>query len=172
MGHPTSAISVFATCDQVGKAVKKVQSCGMDMHSLSIVGKGHGSDDRPAGFYSSGSRIKVWGPSGAFWGGIWGMLFGAAFFWVPGFGPLLVAGPFVNSLLGALEGVALVGNIGALNAALGSIGVPKSDASDYEMDLQMDKILLIANGASVQVDLIYKLLKNFNSAGAAAYDTV
>jgi hypothetical protein len=30
---------------------------------------------------------------GAFWGGLWGLLFGAAFFAIPGIGPVVIAGP-------------------------------------------------------------------------------
>ena len=182
MNTATSVISVFANRDQAGKAVRKVQSAGMDMNTISILAKGCHNDHQPVGFYTAGDRIKAWGGCGAFWGGLWGMLFGAAFFWVPGFGPLLVAGPFVNTLLGALEGVALVGGNrvrgegigtnGALSAALASIGVQKGGASEYEFDLNKDKYLLIASGAPAQVELIRKILEDVNAPGTAAYAVV
>jgi len=37
--------------------------------------------------------MMYWGKMGAFWGGFWGLLFGSAFFAIPGVGPVLVAGP-------------------------------------------------------------------------------
>ena len=172
MSPATSVISVFASPDQAEKALKKVQSAGVDMDSLSIIGKGYHTDRHPVGFYTSGDRIKAWGGNGAFWGGLWAKLFGAAFFWVPGFGPLLVAGPFVNILLGALEGASLVGSIGALGAALASIGVPKESAIEYEAQLKSDRFLLIANGAPAQVELTRKSLENFNAAGYSVYDSI
>ena len=43
-----------------------------------------------------------------FWGGIWALLLGSAFFWVPGLGPLLVAGPLVAWIVGALETAAVI----------------------------------------------------------------
>ena len=43
-----------------------------------------------------GDRMKYWGKLGTFWGGLWGLLFGAAFFAIPGIGPVLVAGPLVS----------------------------------------------------------------------------
>jgi hypothetical protein len=98
------------------------------------------------------------------------MLFGAAFFWVPGFGPLLVAGPFLNILLGALEGAALVGGIGALGAALTSIGVPKNSIIRYETDLKADKYLLIANGAPSQVEQVRQIMQQLNANDSAVYD--
>ena len=63
------------------------------------------------GYYNTGDRMKHWGKLGAFWGGIWGMLFGAAFFAIPGLGPILVAGPLVAWIVGALEGAVVVRRI-------------------------------------------------------------
>jgi hypothetical protein len=42
-----------------------------------------------------------WGKTGAFWGGFWGLLFGSAFFAIPGIGPVLVAEPLVARIVGA-----------------------------------------------------------------------
>ena len=171
--HPANCvISVFNTPEQTESALRKVQSAGVDMNTLSILGKGHHSEQYPVGFYTTANRIKAWGGSGAFWGGIWGRLFGAAFFWVPGFGPLLVAGPFVNSLLGALEGTALVGGIGALGAALASIGVPKNGVVRYETELKADKYLLIANGAPLQVERTQQIVEQINATDVHVYSPV
>jgi hypothetical protein len=48
-------------------------------------------------------------------------LFGAAFFAIPGIGPVLVAGPLVAWIVGALEGAVVVGGLSALGAGLYSI---------------------------------------------------
>ena len=55
--------------------------------------------------------MKYWGKLGAFWGGFWGMLFGSAFFWLPGIGTVLVAGPLVAWIVGALESTAVMGGL-------------------------------------------------------------
>ena len=70
--------------------------------------------------------MKYWGSLGAFWGGLWGLLVGAAFFWVPGVGPLLVAGPVAAWIIGDLEGGVVVGGLSVLGAALYSAGIPKA----------------------------------------------
>lgn len=170
MDTATSIISVFDTRDQAEDAVRKVQIAGVDMRTLSIIGKGYHTEQHPIGFYTTSDRIKTWGGTGAFWGSVWGMLFGAAFFLVPGFGPLLVAGPFSNILLGALEGAALVGGIGALGAALTSIGVPKNSIIRYETDLKADKYLLIANGAPNQVEQVRQIIQQLNVNNSAIYN--
>ena len=87
------------------------------MKKLSIVGKDYHTEEHVVGYYTTGDRMMYWGKLGAFWGGFWGLLFGSAFFWVPGIGPLLVAGPLVMWIVGALEEAAVVGGLSALGAA-------------------------------------------------------
>ena len=65
--------------------------------------------------------MKGWGKTGAFWGGLWGMLFGSALFVIPGVGPLFAAGPLVAWIVGALEGAAVIGGMSALGAGLYSV---------------------------------------------------
>jgi uncharacterized membrane protein len=91
--------------------VPELQRAGLDMKKMSIVGKDYHTDERVVGYYNAGDRMKYWGEQGAFWGGIWGMLFGAAFFAIPGIGPISVAGPLVAWIVGALEGAVVVGGI-------------------------------------------------------------
>jgi hypothetical protein len=95
--------------------------------------------------------MKYWGKMGAFWGGIWGMLFGFAFFAIPGIGPILVAGPLVAWIVGALEGAVVVGGLSALGAGLFSIGIPKDSVVKYEAALKSDKFLLLAHGTADEV---------------------
>jgi hypothetical protein len=90
--------------------------------------------------------MKYWGKTGAFWGGIWGLLFGSAFFFVPGVGPLLIGGPLVTWILGALEGAVLVGGLSAIGAGLYSLGIPKDSVLQYETAVKTGKYVLIAHG--------------------------
>ena len=71
------------------------------MKKLSIVGKDYHTEEHVVGYYTTGNRMLYWGKIGAFWGGFWGLLFGAGFFWVPGIGQLLAAGPIVAWIVGA-----------------------------------------------------------------------
>jgi uncharacterized membrane protein len=95
--------------------------------------------------------MMYWGKLGAFWGGLWGMLFGSAFFLVPGVGPLVVAGPLVMWIVGSLESAAVVGGFSALGAALASIGIPKNSILQYEASLKAGKFLLILHATHDEV---------------------
>jgi len=96
-------VAVFATHEEAEQAVKNLQKTGFDMRDLSVVAKNPHAEEHVVGFYNTGDRMKAWGASGAFWGAIWSLLFGTAFFAIPGIGPLLVAGPLVAAMVGALE---------------------------------------------------------------------
>ncbi len=95
--------------------------------------------------------MKYWGKTGAFWGGFWGLLFGSAFFAIPGIGPVLAAGPVVAWIVGALEGAALVGGVSAIGAGLYGMGIPKDSIVQYELALKTDKFLLLVHGAVSEV---------------------
>ena len=151
MSKVNSVVAVYRTHTEADQAVKELQRGGVDLHKLSIVGKGYHTDEKVVGYYNTGDRMKYWGKMGAFWGGFWGLLFGSAFFMIPGIGPILVAGPLVAWIVGALEGAVVVGGLSALGAGLYSIGIPKDSIVKYETALKTDQFLLIAHGTAAEV---------------------
>ena len=84
MSDNNIVVAVYDLHTQAEQAVKELQSSGFDMKKLSIVAKNPHAEEHVVGFYNTGDRMKHWGGIGAFWGGLWGMLFGAAFFVIPG----------------------------------------------------------------------------------------
>ena len=116
------------------------------------------------GYYNAGDRMKRWGKTGAFWGGFWGLLFGSAFFAIPGVGPILVAGPLVAWIVGALEGAVVVGGLSAAGAGLYSIGIPKNSVVEYETAVKSDKFVLIVHGTATEVSKAKEVLAATNSA--------
>jgi hypothetical protein len=121
------------------------------MKNLSIVGKEYHTEEHVVGYYNAGDRMKYWGGTGAFWGGFWGLLFGSAFFWVPGIGPLLMAGPIVASVVATLEGAVAMGGLSVLGAGLYSLGIPKDTVLQYETAIKSNKFLVIAHGTASEL---------------------
>jgi hypothetical protein len=152
MSAMNSVVAVYASHTQAEAAIKELQEAGVDMKSLSIAGKDTHTDEHVVGYYNAGDRMKYWGKLGAFWGGFWGLLFGSAMFAIPGLGPILVAGPLVAWVVGALEGAALVGGVSAVGAGLFSIGIPKDSVIQYDTALETDKYLLVVHGTPEDVD--------------------
>jgi uncharacterized membrane protein len=151
MSDSNSVVAIYNTHFEAEAAVRELQQDGFNMKSLSIVGKDYHTDENVVGYYNSGDRMMYWGKQGAFWGGVWGLLFGSAFFWIPAIGPLLVAGPLVAWIVAALEGAAVVGGLSALGAGLFSIGIPKDSIIQYETALRANKFLVVAHGTSDEV---------------------
>jgi hypothetical protein len=146
-----SVIALFDRHTDAEEAIKQLQQTGFDMKELSIIGKGYHTEENVVGYYTAGDRMKYWGKNGAFWGGIWGLLFGSAFFVIPGIGPLIAAGPIVALIIGALEGAAVVGGVSAIGAGLYSIGIPKKSVLQYESSLKAGTFLLVVHGTPEEV---------------------
>jgi uncharacterized membrane protein len=162
MSNKNSVVAIFDTHNQAEDAIRELQKNGVDMKELSIVGKDCHTEENVVGYYTTGDRMAYWGKLGAFWGGFWGLLFGSAFFWVPGVGQILVGGPLVMWIVGALEEAALVGGVSALGAGLFSIGIPKNSIVKYETAVKNGKLLLVVHGTADEVELARNLL---NQAG-------
>jgi hypothetical protein len=166
----TSVVGVFDTHGKAEDAVKALEHSGLSMKKLSIVGKDYHTEEHVVGYYNTGDRMACWGKLGAFWGGLWGMLFGAAFFWIPGIGPVLVGGPLVSAIVGALEGAAMVGGLSAVGAGLYSLGIPKNSVLRYETALRTDKFLLVVHGTATEVAMAREIMDQ-NKATETAIHT-
>jgi uncharacterized membrane protein len=164
MSEHNAVVGIFISHTEAETSIKELQKAGFDMKKLSIVGKDYHTEEHVVGYYNAGDRMKVWGQRGAFWGGFWGLLFGSALFVIPGLGSLVVFGPLVGWIVGALEGAVVVGGLSALGAALYSIGIPQDSIMQYESALKSDKFLVLAHGTVGQVDQARSIL---NVAGAA-----
>lgn len=113
--------------------------------------------------------MRFWGGRGAFWGSIWGMLFGGAFFLIPAIGPIVVMGPLAVWLVGALEGAALGGATGALAAALTSVGIPKDSVVKYDAEVKAGKFLVLANGTPEMLERARVVLGTVDPSFLAAH---
>jgi len=150
----STGVAVFKNHDEAEAAVKGLQQTGFDLKQFSLVGQDFHSENHVVGYYNTGDRMKAWGKLGAFWGGLWGLLFGAAFFFIPGIGPVVIAGPLVTSFVAALEGAVFFGGLSALGAALFSVGIPRNSVLRYETQLKSGSFLLVAQGTDEELQRI------------------
>jgi uncharacterized membrane protein len=162
MARNNAVVAIYKSHIEAEAAVKELQQSGFDMKKLSIVGRDYHTDENVVGYYNAGDRMKYWGKTGAFWGGIWGLLFGSAFFFVPGVGPLVMAGPIVGWIVGALEGAVVVGGLSAIGAGLYSLGIPNDSILRYETALTTGKFVLIAHGSAEETAHARKIISETN----------
>jgi hypothetical protein len=140
------AVGLFSNHQDAESAVKELQKSGFDMKKLSVVGKDYHTEENVVGYYNTGDRMATWGKLGLFWGWIWGILFGSAFFIIPGIGAVMVGGP------------------------LASIGIPKDSVLRYETALKADKFMLIVHGTVQEVEKAKNILMQNNADEAAVHE--
>ncbi len=165
MFEKDAVVSVYETHQEAENTVKELQKSGFDMKKLSVIGRDYHTEENVVGYYNAGDRMKYWGKMGAFWGGFWALLFGSAFFWVPGVGQVLVAGPLVAAIVAALEQAAIVGGVSAIGAGLFSLGIPKDSIIKYETALKANKFVVIAHGTTAEVNKAKSIMQG-EPAGA------
>lgn len=159
-----SVIGVYQTMSEVEEAVRMLDKGGFPIKQVSFVAQDMQSETEVHGYVTTGDVAKAGARTAAWVGGIFGLLVGAAFIWVPGFGPLLVAGSFASMLLGSMEGVMAGAAGGGLLGALVGWGVSKQHILKYEEHLKGGKYLLIAHGSTDEVTRAHNILQSTRAA--------
>ena len=162
MSKKNAAVAVYNVHTEAEHAIKELQKTGIDMKKLSIIGKDYHAEENVVGYYNAGDRMKFWGKLGAFWGGLWGLLFGSALFFIPGVGHVVALGPVGGMIVGALENAVIVGGLSALGAGLYSIGIPKDSVIKYETAVKADKFLVLVHGTEDDVKKAKEILDTTN----------
>jgi hypothetical protein len=163
VSDPRAVIAVYDSHSEAEAAVKELRGICFDMKRLSAVGKDYFPDKQMLDSRNTGDRMKDWGKTGALWSGWWGLLFGAAFFSVPGLGPLIIAGP-LSVKVAAFENAALLGGLSVLGAGLYSLGIPENSALRCETAVEADKYLLVAQGSEPEIARAKQILNVTNPA--------
>ncbi|MHB8893112.1 MAG: general stress protein [Candidatus Limnocylindrales bacterium] len=169
MASDGSAVGVYAALDQAEAAVRRLDEHGFAIGNVSIVARDLTSEREIRGFISTGDVAKRGAGVGGWMGGIFGLLVGAALIWVPGFGPLLVAGPLAAIILGGMEGAAVGAAGGGLLGALVGLGVSREHILKYEDHLRGGRYLVIAHGSPADVSTAEEILRKGQHLALESY---
>jgi len=164
-------IAVYPDHPSAEQAVRRLLEAGFSMKDVSIVGRDFQVTEEPIGFVSAKDFAAAGAGTGAWVGGLFGLLLGAAFLVLPGVGPVIVAGPLSAALLGGLEGALAGAALGALSGALVGLGVPKNEALKYEAKVKAGKFLVLARGAPEQIERARALLSTGRQEEVEVYET-
>ena len=160
MAENNAVVRVYGPHAEAEAIIKELQRSGFDMNKLSIVGKDYYSEARIIGSHNSCDRMEDWEKLGAFWGGLWSLLFRSGFFFIPDIGPIIVFGPLVSWIVRGLEDAEMVGGLSALGAGLYSIGISKNSNKEYERALNCDKRIVIAHCTLNDVIEVSSIFRN------------
>jgi hypothetical protein len=159
-------IGVFDDFDAAQGAVERLAAAGFPIDRISIIGKDLQSETRISGYVTLGDIAGPSAATGAWVGGLFGLLAGSAFLFIPGAGPLIVLGPLAGAAIGAGQG-ALVG--GAVGAVLGHF-VARKHLPKYEDLVQAGKYLLVVHGTEEEVARAQTLLTEAGSTDIRRHD--
>ena len=151
MGNESSVVGIYAHIDQAEEAVQKLGQGGFPIQHVSIIAKDLGTEKKIHGFITPCDVAKSSARTGAWVGGIFGLLLGAAVVWIPGLGPLVVAGSLTSALLGGLEGAVAGAAFSGVLGWLSSLGISKQHILKYEESVKEGKSLVVAHGSVDEV---------------------
>ena len=126
MSTQNNCIAIFNSHQEAEQAIINLEHANFDMKKLAIVSKDYQKEENVRGYYNTFERSKSWGKRGAFWGGLWGVLFSPAFMCIPVAGSVTAGGLLLSTFASGLSTAVFTGGLTGLGAALYSIGIPKT----------------------------------------------
>lgn len=160
MSEQSSVVGVYANLAAAEGAVKKLDEGKFPIQQISVVAKDIHDEKKVHGYVTACDVSKAGAKTGAWMGGLFGALVGAAFIWVPGVGPAIVAGSLATALLGGVEGALAGSAMGGILSGLAAWGISKQQILKYEETVKAGSYLLVAHGSPEEVVLAQKLLQD------------
>ncbi len=175
-------VALYDDPNKAADALERVMKKDYPMDRVSLLGPASSSGDDPIGVYydTVGKKMKGWGGLGALWGGLWGLLTGAAgVFLLPGAGAVMAAGPVAEALVGASAGAGLGGGIMAgagatshIGVAIHRMGVPEEKLEEIQQRIANGEHLLMLITATHEVEAWRGLLDEDSADSVAVYPYV
>jgi hypothetical protein len=133
MAEQNAVVAICNTHTETEATIKELKQAAFNVKKLSIVGKDYHTDRHVVGYYNTCDCMKYWGTA------------------IPGIGPVLIAGPLIGWVFGALEETVVTGGITAIGAALNNLGIPKDSVLNYETALISGRFILLVHGTAEEV---------------------
>ena len=172
MAAESSVVGVYTHLDVAEDAVRKLGEGGFPIQHVSIIAKDLGTEKKIHGFITPCDVAKSSARTGAWVGGIFGVLLGAAVVWIPGLGPLVVAGSLTSALAGGLEGAVAGAALSGVLGWLSAIGISKQHILKYEESVKAGRCLVIAHGSADLVQKAKQVLEGTKPAELTVHDQV
>lgn len=155
MGERNAVVAICNTHTEAEAAIKELKQAAFNVKKLSIVGKDYHTDKHVVGYYNTGDdHMKYWGTA------------------VRGIGPVLIAGPLLGWVIGALEETVVAGELTAIGAALNNLGIPKDRVLNYETALRSSKFILMAHGTVEEVAHAQRIIQTKRARSIDAHAIV
>ncbi|ABO49032.1 conserved hypothetical protein [Desulforamulus reducens MI-1] len=142
----------FSSQGQAERAISELRRIGFDKE-ISMVAKGEekGQEGPMTTNFTGGDGVADGAVSGATIGGLAGLALGAGALAIPGFGPLIAAGPIAAMLSGAATG--------GVAGGLADYGIPAAKGEEFENRIREGKMLVTVKSADDKAERAAQALK-------------
>jgi hypothetical protein len=151
-------IGAFDSHEQAELVVRRLIDAGIPAERISIIAKDLQERERVTGYVSAGEVAKEFAGTGAWAGGLFGLLAGTAFFFLPVAGPLVILGPLISAAVGAIQGGVIGGLLGAV---LGSY-MENDKVLKYERHVEAGRVLVIVEGTPEELETARRVMGESN----------
>lgn len=129
-----TVIAYYNSRNEAERSVRQLREKGFDDNEISILAKDDQGDSEGEMSFQNQNLTDGTMTGGAI-GGLAGLAMGAGALLIPGFGPIIAAGPLAGVLTGALTGGVAGGLI--------DYGIPEESSRRYEQHLESGKVLAL-----------------------------
>jgi hypothetical protein len=161
-----AVVAIYRSHEAAEQAVHRLSDGGLPVRQISIVGRNFETREDIQGFYRPADAALDGAGTGAWFGGIFGLMLGAmGFFVMPMVGALMVMGPLSGLIAGAIGGA----GVGALINGLVAAGIPQDQALKYQERLKAGEFLVIVHGTPLETAQAHTILEGTAQTGLQAY---
>ena len=161
-------IGVYRSMSDAETAIRTLIETGFPSDKVSLIGQDLTTETQVHGFVTTGDVAKGGAKAGAWVGGIFGVLAGAALLVVPGVGPVLVLGPLAAGAVGAAEGATGGAGLGALMGHF----IARRHVPKYSRHVEAGRFLLVVHGSPDEVARAHEILARSGAAEVERHDEV
>ncbi len=148
-------------------AICGLLSSGVCIGNLSVVGRAYRTNDRLAGFHSTGKSVVVFGERGEFWSRLWNQFNAGVVLSAPILGSVIVVGRLAHDLASAMREDKITGDLSMLGSTLIAHGVSMRIVAHCERAIMANGLLTFVNGPTEAEPAVIQKL----SAAGAKYAT-
>jgi hypothetical protein len=166
-----SVVGVYNTLDMAEAAVRALDAGKFPVNQISILAKDIQDEKKVHGYVTACDVSKTGARTGAWVGGIFGLLVGSAFLWVPGVGPLIIAGSLAAALAGGAEGALAGAAAGGILSGLAAWGISKQHILKYEETVKAGKYVVVAHGTPEEAAKAQAILQGTGAGELTAHSS-
>ena len=164
-----SVVGVYNTLDMAEAAVRALDAGKFPVNQISILAKDIQDEKKVHGYVTACDVSTSGARTGAWVGGIFGLLVGAAFLWAPGVGAVIIAGSLAAALAGGAEGALVGAAAGGILSGLAAWGISKKHILKYEEAIKAGKYVVVAHGSPEESARAQAILQGGGAAELTAH---